>query len=193
MIRRYNRLQLLKATALTVGGLVCGALAYLFFRHLPAFVASQFRYALPDSWAVGIGMLGLLASGFSGYKVWQAGGGRFSYHESALHHDFGEATAGAFVVGLYAHRITGPAYVISQLFLTGPLWLLKAWTLLGSRIQESAERESRLEHTLAALRAANKWQGLDAYPDARTEILQLAQMGLIDFSAHKGTPRFKIR
>lgn len=193
VIRRYNRLQFLKAVLFTVGGLVCCTLAYLFFRHLPAFVASQFGHALPDAAAGALGCLGLLGAGYSGYKAWQAGGSRFSYHESSLYHDFGEATAGAYVVDFYAHRITGPAYVISQLFMSGPLWLLRAWTLLGSRIPDTAELESRLESVLATLRVANKWQGLEEHPDSRTEILYLAQMGLIDFSAHKGTPRFKIR
>ena len=91
----------------------------------------------------------------------------------------------------YAHRITGPAYLLGQIFMAGPQWLLRAWTLICSRISYSAELESNLEHTLATLRAANKWQGMNEYPNVKTEILYLAQMGLIDFSAHKGTPRFK--
>ncbi len=77
--------------------------------------------------------------------------------------------------------------------MAGPQFILRAWTLLRSRIANSAELESRLENTLVVLRTAKKWQGLNEYPSSRAEILYLAQIGLIDFSAHKGTPRFKAR
>lgn len=97
------------------------------------------------------------------------------------------------MVDFYAHRVTGPAYVLGQIFMAGPQFLLRAWTLLRSRIKYSAELESRLESTLTVLRAANKWQGLAEYPDSRSEVLYLAQMGLLDFSSHNGTPRFKVR
>ncbi len=193
MIRRYNRSQTIKAIFLIVGGLFCCGLAFLFFRYLPAFLASQFRYTLSTPLAVGIGFLGLAAAWFSGYRTWKARGGLFSYHESGLYHDLDGDTAGAHVVDFYAHRVTGPAYVLGQIFMAGPQFLLKAWTLLRSRITHSPDLESRLEGTLAVLRTANKWQGLNEYPGSRSEILYLAQIGLLDFSAHKGTPRFKAR
>ena len=193
MIRRYNLSQTIKAILLIVGGLFCCWLAFLFFRYLPAFLASQFRYTLSTTVAVGIGFFGLAAAWFSGYRTWKARGGLFSYHESGLYHDLDGDTAGAHVVDFYAHRVTGPAYVLGQIFMAGPQFLLRAWTLLRSRITHSADLESRLEGTLAVLRTANKWQGLNEYPNSRSEILYLAQIGLLDFSAHKGTPRFKAR
>lgn len=176
-----------------MSGLACCFLTFLFFRYLPAFIASLFRAPLSTSVAVGIGFLGLGAAWFSGYRTWKARGGLFSYHESGIYHDLGGETAGAYVVDFYAHQITGPAYVLGQIFMAGPQFLLRAWTLLRSRITHTPELELRLEQTLAVLRAANKWQGLNEYPNAKTEILYLAQMGLLDFSAHKGTPRFKAR
>lgn len=193
MISRYNRTQTVKAILLTIGGLFCCWIAYLFFRYVPVFLGWQFGHALPTQIAVGIGILGLAASWFSGYRTWKARGGLFSYHESGLYHDFGDHTAGAYIVDFYAHRITGPAYALGQIFMAGPQFILRAWTLLRSRISRSAELESRLENTLAALRSANKWQGLHEYQESRSEILYLAQMGLIDFSGHNGTPRFKAR
>ena len=191
MIHRYNHSQTLKAVLYIIGGLVCCSLAYLFFRYLPVFVAWQFHYALPTAVAIGIGLAGEAVTWFSGYRTWKSRGGLFSYHESGLYHDLGTDTTGAVVTDFYAHRVTGPAYLLGQLFMAGPLWILKAWTLLHSRIPHSAELESRLEDTLAVLRSANKWQGLSEYPHAHTEILHLAQMGLIDFSAHNGVPRFE--
>jgi len=193
MIRRYNQSQTIKAAFLVIGGLFCCWLAYLFFRYLPAFLVALFGYTLSTAVNVGIGFLGLAAAWFSGYRTWKARGGLFSYHESGLYHDLDSDNAGALVVDFYAHRVTGTAYVLGQIFMAGPQFLLRAWTLLRSRIPHTAELESRLESTLAVLRAAKKWQGLNEYPDSRSEILYLAQIGLLDFSTQTGTPRFKAR
>ncbi len=193
MIRRYNRSQTIKAVFLALGGLFCCVLAYGFFRYVPSFVAVMFGYRLPETVFIGTGLAGVAATWVSSYGRWKAGGGLFSYHESGLYHDLDPVSGGAVMTDRYAHRITGPAYVLGQVFMAGPLGLLKARTLIHSRIQGSPELEARLVNTLATLRAANKWQGLADHPNARTEILYLAQMGLIDFSAHKGAPRFKAR
>lgn len=193
MIKRYNQSQTIKAVLLFIGGLICCGLAYLFFRTLPVFLAWQFNYPLPKMVPVCIGLIGLAATWFSGYRTWKNRGGLFSYHESGLYHDLGDGTTGAIVTDFYAHRVTAPAYLLGQVFLAGPLWILRAWTLLHGRIPYSAELESSLEDTLAKLRAANKWQGPGEYPEARAEILYLAQMGLIDFSDYDGVPRFKVR
>jgi hypothetical protein len=193
MIRRYNQTQTIKAIFFLIGGVCCCWLAFLFFRYLPVFVAWQFGHALPASVAVGIGMLGLAAVWFSGYRTWKAKGGLFGYHESGLYHDLGEDSAGAAVVDFYAHRVTGPAYMLGQIFMAGPQGILNSLTLLRSRITCSDALETRLESALAALRVANKWQGLQDYPEWRSEILYLAQMGLIDFSGRNGNPRFKAK
>jgi hypothetical protein len=81
--------------------------------------------------------------------------------------------------------------MLTQLFLSGPLLLLRSLTLVSSRIPESPELSNRLQQALELLRAANKWQSLSDYPSHRTEILYLAQMGLIDFSGHSNPPRIK--
>jgi hypothetical protein len=193
MIRRYNQMQTIKAIFFLIGGVCCCGLAFLFFRYLPVFVAWQFGHSLPASVAVGIGLLGLAAAWFSGYRTWKAKGGLFGYHESGLYHDLGEDSAGATVVDFYAHRVTGPAYMLGQIFMAGPQGILNSLTLLRSRITRSDALETRLETTLATLQAANKWQGLNDYPEWRSEILYLAQMGLIDFSGRNGNPRFKAK
>ncbi len=193
MIRRYNQSQIIKAVLLAFGGVGLCGLGYLFFRYVPAYACWQFGFPLPASVGVGIGAAGLVATWFSAWRTWKARGGLFSYHGSGLYHNLGDETAGAYVTDFYAHRVTGPAYALGQIFMAGPQWLLKAWTLLRSRIPDSPDLEARLEETLARLRAVNKWQGLKDHPDARTEILHLAQMGLMDWSAQKGEPRFKAR
>jgi len=193
MIRRYNQRQTIKAIFYLMSGVCCCGLAFLFFRYLPVFVAWQFGHTLSKAIAVAFGLLGLAVVWYSGYRTWKARGGLFGYHESGLYHDLGEDSAGALVVDFYAHRITGPAYLIGQIFMAGPLGILKSFTHLRSRIARSDVLEARLESILAALRTANKWQGLQDHPEWRREILYLAQMGLIDFSARNGNPRFKAK
>lgn len=193
MIRSYNRSQFIKATLCFLWGLFCCWLTYLFFHYTAVFLCSQFRHTAPAILPVAAGLAGLAVAGLSGHSRWQAGGGLFSYHESALYHELDEDTAGACVTSLYAHRVTGTAYLLGQVFLAGPLFILRARTLLSSRIPGSTDLEVRLRDTLARLRAADKWQGLGDHPGLKNEILYLARMGLIDFSAFKGTPRFKAR
>ena len=193
MISRYNHCQTLKAVVMFAGGVLCCGLAFLFFRYLPVVVAWQLGRTLPVWVGNGIGILGLAAAWFSGYRVWKARGGLYGYHESGLYHDLGEDTSGAFIVDRYAHRVTAPAYVLGRIFMAGPVGILKARTLLASRIPGSPELEARLDDALVALRSAGKWQGLADYPGLKDEVLYLARMGRIDFTAHNGIPRFKIR
>lgn len=191
MIRRYNRYQQFLTACFLLGGLFCYFLAFLFFRHVPVFIAYQFGIPLSSGMANTVAALGLAAVSFSGYRSWRAGGGLLGYHESALYHDLGEDTAGAFAVDFYAHRITGPAHVISQVFLAGPLFLLRVPTIITNLLPTTAGLEDKLRETLTTLRTANKWQPITHYPNLKTEILYLAQIGKIDFSTAKGIPRIK--
>ncbi|HEY1049110.1 MAG TPA: hypothetical protein VGE39_05120, partial [Prosthecobacter sp.] len=100
-------------------------------------------------------------------------------------------TAGANAVDYHARRVTGPAYVLSQIFLGGPLFLLRGITHLKQRLPDEAGLEAKLHHTLGILRAANKWQSITEHPGHQREIVLLARMKQIDFSAHKGIPRIK--
>lgn len=193
MINRYNRSQTLKAVLLIIGGFLSCCLAYWFFRYIPAFVADRCGHGLSTNVCISIGIIGLAATWISGYKTWKEKGGLYSYHQSGLYHDLEEDTPGAWMVGLHTHRITGPAYILGQLFMAGPLSILRARTLLASRIDASPALEANLVSTLHILRTAGKWQGLQEHPGLRDEILYLARMELIDFSDHKGTPRFKAR
>lgn len=127
----------------------------------------------------------------SGYLSWRRGLEFTSYVESNLFHDLGDSAGGGVAVDQYARQITGPAYLLSQVFLGGPLFLLRAVKSLRQRLPESHELEDRLDVMLKTLRKANKWQGMNEYPGHEQEILMLAQMKQIAFSGFKGVPRFK--
>ena len=193
MIQQHNRRQQTKAVVSAVVGALCCALSFAFFWFAPAWVAGNFGIKLIWPWRLLLAIGGLAAACVSGYNSWKTRGGGFSYHESGLYHQLEYIGGGAFTVDRLAHRVSVPAYVLSQVFMEGPMNLLKAWELWHSLIPESAELEARLEETLGALRKANKWQNLREYPSSKKEILYLAQMGFLDYSAFKGEPRFKIR
>ncbi len=193
MIARYNRIQILRAAWALVLGLLCLYLTYLFFRYIPPFVAHQFGSPLQPRTAELIAGGGVLLTIICGHQVWRTRGGLFSYHESAFYQQYDFVSGGAVVVDHYVHRVTAPAYVIAQIMLAGPLQVLRTATLIASLLPSDTDSERRHAEALAALKAANKWQSIAEYPEMRLEILHLAQMGLIDFSAHKGVPRIKAR
>ena len=191
MIARYNRAQITLALLALVCGLICCFLAWLFFRFLPVLILDSVGFKTPPWGAVLMGWLGLSAVIGSGYRNWKARGGLYSYHESALYHELDSRTGGAAMLDFYTHRVTGPAYIISQVLLAGPTMLFRARTLVASLVPNTPERESKLSATLEVLRAADKWQPLSEYPDSEIEIYYLARMGLIDFAPNKGNPRIK--
>ncbi|GEP40802.1 hypothetical protein [Brevifollis gellanilyticus] len=189
MIAAYNRAQILKAIGLIVLSIVCYGIAWLFFAYGLAIIFHML--SLSGAWLSWVAPAAMLVITWSGYRQWQKGDGFKSYVESSLFHDLGDDSGSAVWTDIYAHRVTGPAYVISQICLGGPLFLLKAWKHLQQRLTAESGLETRLQQVLTTLRTANKWQSIDEYPSDRREILMLAQMKQIDFSAHKGTPRIK--
>lgn len=192
MVLRYNVLQVFAGIACLLGSLMGYSAAFFFFRYAPAFMAHQFDLGWP-SWVfpafAGV-MLAVIT--VSGYQLWKRRGGFYGYHESALFHDPGDDSGGGMAVDFYAHRVTGPAYLLGQLFAAGPLLALRAKRHFRNTIPSEFGLENRLAELLDRLRQLNKWQGLWEYPDEeQKEILLLARMKKIDFSAAKGEPRFR--
>ena len=193
MIRRYNRKQfLLVILSLATSALAYGC-AWSFFRFAPGFAAGFYDIGWSSGLEMWIAAACLLIITVSGYSSWKSGGGLRGYHESALYHELDLVSGGTVMVDLYAHRITGSAHLLSQIFLAGPLCLLRAGTLWMGRIPNEPGLELRLGQTLSKLREINKWQAMTEHPQHSREILYLAQIGKIDFSAIKGVPRIKAR
>lgn len=191
VISAYNRSKIIRGLVCLLGSIVCYLLAWLFFRYASVFVLDMFRCS--TQWAVGIGIIALAGVTWSGYRTWKRGEGFKSYVESSLHTNLSSSadTAGAEVVDYYTQRITGPAYVLSQIFLGGPLFALRGLRHFKQLLPNETGLEQKLHAMLGILQKANKWQSITEYPGQEREILMLAQMKKIDFSAHKGIPRFK--
>jgi len=99
-------------------------------------------------------------------------------------------SGGTAYAGMPAHRVTGTAFMLSQLFLAGPLRWLRACDHFRNRIRPDAALDESLTRTLAMLRSINKWQALSEHPGLEREILILARMKHIDFSTARG-PRLR--
>lgn len=191
MIARFNLKQTLLALLCVLGSAVCYGLAYAFFRGMISLLAWEWGHPLTPRVANLITAAVLLVITISGYRVWRRRGGFYGYHQSSLYFRLeGDSVAGV-AAEYYVHRIAGAAYVLGQIFLAGPLLLLRALTLMASRVPYQRDLEMRMRYALNILRRAHKWQPLSDYPELRVEILYLARMGHIDFSAHKGMPRIK--
>jgi hypothetical protein len=90
-----------------------------------------------------------------------------------------------------AHRITGPAYLLTQIFLVGPLQILGAYERCRNLIGPDSALEPRLRELLSRIKAKNKWEGISDYPEQEREVALLIRMGKLDFSRTKARFRAK--
>jgi len=190
MIRRYNRREFWSGVGCCAASVFGYGCAHLFFRHVPEYVLKCFGFRPAPVWLEAISWASLFLITLSGYRTWKNAGGFSSYYDSGLYHELDLSTGGAVATDFYAHRVTATAYVLSQVFLAGPLMLLRAITRFKNRIPPDDSLEQDLARTLSMLKGINKWQSLTDHPGLEREILLLAKMGLIDFSSARG-PRFK--
>ncbi|CAN5566159.1 hypothetical protein BH09VER1_BH09VER1_48330 [soil metagenome] len=191
MISRYNLQQIALGLACALGGLLGYVATYLFFRYVPVFIAYQFRQPLAPWIPIASEVLGLLAVTFSGYRVWHKRGGFHSYFDSGLLQNIGYSVPGFLAFGDRANQVSGIAYMLGQLFLAGPLMVLRSLQHFRNRIASEPGLEERLAEVLTALRQLKQWEDLRHHPQEQREILLLAQMRQIDFSALRGEPRFR--
>jgi len=191
MIARFNLKLILLTLLCVMGGAVSYGLAYYFFHSMFGFMAWEWGHPLTPRMANLITGTVLLLITFSGYRVWQRRGGFYGYHQSSLYFRLEGESVAEVATEYYVRRIAGAAYILGQVFLAGPLLFLRAATLMANFVPYDRGLEMRMRYALNILRRAHKWQPLSEYPELRTEILYLARMDLIDFSAHKGLPKIK--
>lgn len=190
MIRKYNANQTWACILCIPAGIAGYVCAWLFFRYVPEFALRCFGFQPTAVWLNSSAALILLVISFSGFRRWKCGMGFSGYHESSLYHNFEAVSGGAVAMDFYAHRVTGPAFLLSQLFLAGPLMMLRSFQHFKNRIPGNESLENSLAETLTLLKTINKWQSLSEHPGRERDILLLARIGRIDFSSARG-PRFK--
>jgi hypothetical protein len=127
----------------------------------------------------------LLITGLTGFFRWKSGNGLYGYSDSSLFINLDPVSGGAVATDRLANRITGPAYILTQVFLVGPLQLLSAYTRFRSIIRPDRLLDARLSELLNRVRAKNKWEGIFEYPEEEREVALLIRMGKLDFSRTK--------
>lgn len=188
MVEKHNTKQLILAALYALMGVAVYVAGYWILRFIFWFCRLGINSAVVHLIIAAFLVLVTIA----GYVAWKKRGGFASYYDSGLFVELDVDSGGARVVEYYADRVAAPAYALSQFFIAGPLWLLRAGAHWRNRLAPQPGLNEKLSETLDRLRTANKWQGLGDFPASDHEaILLLGKIGLIDMSFAKGSPRFK--
>ncbi|MBN8422053.1 MAG: hypothetical protein J0L73_24265 [Verrucomicrobia bacterium] len=191
MIAEFNRGQIVWGVFGLAGSVVCYVLTWLLLQRVATALLGAFN--LSATHATWLSWLMVIVMTFSGWRTWKGGQGFENYGESVFSPDLAGSDERVWSRKMDnpGQELRGTAYVLSQLFLSGPLLMLKSLERLKSLIQEEAGLESKLAEMLEVLRVANKWQGLADHPGREREIWLLGRMKQIDFSQYEGNVRFK--
>lgn len=191
MITAHNFKQTILAFVGMVIGILGFAVAFYFFRFAFGVATDAFGSEGIGRYSSAFAVVMLMIIACSGLLRWRNGNGLYGYAESSLFISLDPVSGGAVATDRFAHQITGPAYILTQIFLMGPLQLLTAWERMRSLIRPDPELEARLSELLARLRAKNKWEGPFHYPGEERELALLIRVGKLDFSRTK--LRFRAR
>jgi hypothetical protein len=189
MIRRFNFKQNLRAIIAFASSIFAYGIAALFVGWVLWLLEGSLKV---QSWWWPVGVFGFwCAMTWSGWQRWKAGLGHYGADESLGYLNLDESNAGAWEVQNKAASLTGCAYVLSQIFLAGPLQALKAGYLLRSRLPTDALTEQRLMELLERVRAKGSWHGIENWVGSENDISALIRLGLVEFSSTKGRIRAK--
>ena len=188
VIRRYNTSQIISGLLRIVLGAVAFWLAFIFFRFGAEKVVHHYpgisRFSPSQIAAACTALMGL-----GGLWQWRKGEGHTTFAESNFF------TMQAVVNSASDTRLTlvglapAMAYMLSQIFLAGPLRVLRAFEHWKSRIPNSPVLENELIALHGQLRAKNKWLPVSEFVGREQHIVYLARLDLIDWSPRKGTLR----
>jgi len=187
MIKSFNRRQTLRAMMSLVLAMIALAAAFLFFWWATRFANASFKLKLSSVvlTAIPIGLTTIVV--VTGLLTWRRGKGHTEMAESDLAlPTFDESTGGAYAVGYYARQVTGPAYLLSQIFLAAPLQFGNAIDCINSRIPDDEELERRLQATLAFARKQKGWHGISEYAGKEQEVSYLIRMRKLLYGSKRG-------
>ena len=191
MIRDYNRRQILLGCLNLFASLLACAATYGFFRIVLHMVGESFHLDMSPVMQSLAALALLVVVIIAGIVQWKRGQGHEEYADSALNVQLEWVSGGAYMMEHYAQRVTGPAYVLSQLFLSGPLQLMKGISKFRSLIKPDAAFEARLVEMLGQVRLKKTWHPVVTYAGREKELSALISMDRLEYSPRKGTVRTK--
>ena len=186
MIDQYNQRQVIRGMIAALLSIIAYLIAFLFFKIAWALMTSSFDENVKGyDTAFAIVCLGIVT--WAGILHGRAGEGHYGFGDSGLQVRINADSGGAFFTQHYANRVTAPAYVLSQIFLAGPLQMIKCQRCFRSRIAKAPGLEPRLIALQKKVESRPKRHLLSEYPGQESDIFMLARMDRIAFSARKGT------
>lgn len=96
---------------------------------------------------------------------------------------------GAFVAQARINQISSSAWILSQLFLAGPLRILQAVDLWRSCLPVGTDLEQRMLVLLRELKARNQWVSVESFRHHGDALAALIRTGHVEFSSIKGRLR----
>jgi hypothetical protein len=186
VIERFNREQLIRAVLhFVLGGIILWITWWAFY-WAAWLVMREFWKTTPVSVAnVASALTGLVF--VSGVVQWVRGGKGYQvFKDTPFYASIDHVSGGAFMMQLYTHRITGLAYILSQLFLGGPWQICQGVARLRGRLPNDPKLELRMREVLGWMRASGQWETAMKYQDNSEELGALIRCGLVEFSATKG-------
>ena len=193
MIRRHNAKQCVLAMIGVMVGVVIYVVTFWFFAFVIRWLGGQFQIASMREWAAASSVTVLVVLTISGWNRARAGLGGYGFGDSSFHLALDESRSGAWVVNESVNRVTGPAYLLSQFFLAGPLLILGAWQRLRTLVANEPGLENRLGELLSEIDRRRRWEPVETYSDRERELLSLIRMGRIAVRERDETLQVRIR
>lgn len=186
MIDQYNQRQVIRGITAALLSLIAYVVAFYFFKFAWLLITSSFSDTVRSyDTAFAIACLGIVT--VAGIRHGRTGKGHYGLEDSGLQVQIDADSGGAFFTELYANRVTTPAYLLSQVFLAGPLQLIKCMRCFRSRLEAQLGLENRLLELQKEVESRPKRHPLSEYLGRESDIFLLARMDRIAFSARKGT------
>lgn len=186
MIERYNRQQLIHGLLNLVLGAVILWITWMIFRGVAWVILTQFWKKPPVPLdTVALALTGIIF--VSGVVQWARGAEGYQvFKDTVFHASLEHVSGGSYIIDRYTRRVTGVAYLFSQLFLAGPWQVCKGVARLRSRLPNDPKLELRMREVLGWMRASGQWETAMKYRDNSEELGALIRCGLVEFSVTKG-------
>ena len=187
VIARYNLRQTLLAILSLVVGASVFALTWWFIRVVSGEAIRACGWDTSPLQRSAIAWACVIIIALVGFFRWRQNEGHYRFDESGLMPTAEPRSGISLAIHERANRVGAWSYMLGQLFLAGPLQILRASDRWKSRIPNSPTLESELIAFRDELRTKNRWLSISDFAGRETQIAYLARLELIDWSPRKGT------